>query len=122
MIERTTEAGNAFSFTRGFLPGMHVEVNAEIEASIALTPFEVAWIPMVEIVFNNDTIRIIRNQDNQVAIVPNLGLFIPGGGNRFRVSWFRQVVAVFDGNDPFPFISYTMEDWVPISFMGIRSP
>jgi len=100
---------------------MHVEVNSEEEFSIALTPFNVAWIPMIEIFFNNDTVRIIRNQDTQVAIVPNLGTFSLRGGNRFRVSWFRQVVSVFDGSDPFPFIAYTMEDWVPINFVGLRS-
>ncbi|KAL7051772.1 hypothetical protein ACKWTF_004612 [Chironomus riparius] len=121
-IERTTEAGSNYNFINGYHPGMHVEVNSQQEINIALTPFNVAWIPMVEIVFNNDTVRIIRNQDTQVAIVPNLGTFKPGGGNRFRVSWFRQVVSVFDGGDAFPFISYTMEDWVPINFVGLRSP
>ncbi|XP_070492489.1 leucine-rich repeat-containing protein 15-like [Chironomus tepperi] len=119
--ERTTEAGSGYSFSQGYLPGVHVEVNTEVEASIALTPFNVVWNPMVEIVFNNDTVRIIRNQETQVAIVPNRGSFTPGAGNRFRVSWFRQVIAVFEGNDPFPFISYTMEDWVPIGWVGLRS-
>ncbi|XP_070492487.1 leucine-rich repeat-containing protein 15-like [Chironomus tepperi] len=120
-IERTTQPGTTYNFVNGYHPGMHLEVNSEQEINIALTPFNVAWIPIVEIVFTNETVRILRNYDTQVAIVPNLGAFKPGGGNRFRVSWFRQVIAVFEGNDPFPFISYTMEDWVPIGWVGLGS-
>ncbi|KAL7051773.1 hypothetical protein ACKWTF_004613 [Chironomus riparius] len=120
-FERTTEAGSGYIFTRGYHPGMHVEINSATEVRIALTPFDVVWTPMLEIVFSRETIRIIRNQVTDVAVVPNIRTFLPAAGNRFRISWFRQVVSVFDGNDEFPFIAYTMEDWVPINFMGLRS-
>jgi hypothetical protein len=54
-------------------------------------------------------------------MVPNLGNFTPGAGNRFRITWSRQVILVFEGNDEFPFLAYTMADWFPTNFIGLRS-
>jgi len=100
---------------------MHVEVNGAQEAAIALTPFEVIWNPMLEIIFSNETIRIVRNQVTDVAVVPNLGYFVPRAAHRYRITWLRQIILVFEGSDEFPFIAYTMADWVPIQFIGLRS-
>ena len=120
-VERTTEAGGNYNFVQGFNPGMHVEVISDEEVRIALTPFNIPWNPMVEVIFANDAIRIVRNQATEVAAVPNQDIFTPGGGNRYRITWSRQVVLVFEGNDEFPFIAYTMEDWIPVGFCGLRS-
>jgi hypothetical protein len=100
---------------------MHVEVNSEQEIRIALTPFDFIWTPMLEIVFDSDIIRVIRNRDTEVAAIPNMNLFTSGAGNSYRVTWSRQVVLVFEGNDQFPFIAYTMEDWFTPRFLGLRS-
>ncbi|XP_070495302.1 protein artichoke-like [Chironomus tepperi] len=119
--ERITEAGSDYNFVTGFNPGMHVEVNSDQEIRIALTPFDFVWIPMLEIVFDADIIRVIRNRETQVAAIPNTGIFIPGAGNRYRITWSRQVVLVFEGSDEFPFLAYTMQDWFPTHFLGLRS-
>ena len=101
---------------------MIVEVNRARLASIALTPFEVAWNPMLEIHFSNTTVRIVRNQVTDVAVVPNLGYFTPEAGNRYRITWSRQILLLFLGDEDLPFIAYTMEDWFAPSFLGLRSP
>ena len=100
---------------------MHVEVNSEEEVRIALTPFEVAWNPMVEVVITNETVRIIRSQSTQTAIVPSEGVFRPGGWNKYRIIWARNIVLVFEEGDEFPFIAYTMDDRFVVNFVGLRS-
>lgn len=100
---------------------MHVEVNSDEEVSISLTPFDFAWNPMVEIAISNQTVRIIRSQVTQVAIVPSQGAFRPGAWNSYRVIWARNVVLVFEDDDEFPFIAYTMEDRFSVNFVGLRS-
>jgi len=100
---------------------MHFEINSAVEARIALTSFNIAWNPIVEIVFRSDTIRIIRNLNTEVAVVPNQGIFRNGEWNDYRITWARNVVLVFEGNDEFPFIAYTMEDFIPVNFYGLRS-
>lgn len=100
---------------------MHVEVISDEEVTISLTPFDIPWNPMVEIAISNQTVRIIRSQATQVAIVPSQGVFRPSGWNSYRVMWARNVVLVFENDDEFPFIAYTMEDRFVVNFIGIRS-
>lgn len=100
---------------------MHFEINSSVEARIALTSFNIAWNPIIEIVFSSDTIRIIRNQNTEVVVVPNQGIFRSGQWNDYRITWARNVVLVFEGNDEFPFIAYTMEDFMNVNFYGLRS-
>ena len=119
--ERTTEAGSNYNFIRGLNPGMHVEVYSDEEVTISLTPFDIAWNPMVEIVINNETVRIIRSQVTQAAIVPSQGVFRPGAWNSYRIIWARNIVLVFEEGDEFPFIAYTMEDRFVVNFIGLRS-
>ncbi|XP_070492484.1 protein artichoke-like [Chironomus tepperi] len=121
VIERTTEAGSNYNFIRGFMPGMHVEVNSDEEVTISLTSFDVAWNPMVEIAISNQTVRITRSQVTQVAIVPSQGVFRPGAWNSFRIIWAKNVVLVFEDDEEFPFIAYTMEDRFVVNFIGLRS-
>ncbi|KAL7051775.1 hypothetical protein ACKWTF_004615 [Chironomus riparius] len=119
--ERSTEAGSNYNFIRGLNPGMYVEVNSDEEVTISLTSFDIAWNPMVEIAISNQTVRIIRSQVTQAAIVPSEGVFRPGAWNSYRIIWARNIVLVFENEDEFPFIAYTMEDRFVVNFIGLRS-
>ena len=120
-LERTTEAGSNYNFVQGMNPGMHLELSSTQEARVALTGFNIVWSPMLEIVFSNDTVRIVRNQATDVAVVPNQNIFRRDAWNSYRITWARHVVSVFEGNDGFPFIAYTMQDFYPVNFLGLRS-
>ncbi|CAG9801214.1 unnamed protein product [Chironomus riparius] len=121
VTERTTEAGSNYNFVEGMNPGMHLEVFTQLEARVALTGFNFVWNPMLEIVFNNDTIRIVRNQDTDVAVIPTQRHFRIDAWNYYRITWARQVISVFEANEDFPFIAYTMQDWYPVNFLGLRA-
>lgn len=100
---------------------MHVEVHSDQEISIALTPINFVWTPMLEIVLNRDMIKIIRNRATEVAVIPNEGIFIPGAGNRYRIVWSSQAIMMFKASNEIPFLDYTMRDVFPPSFLGLRS-
>lgn len=99
-------------------------MNAENEVQIALTPFDFVWNPVIEILIGaaNNTRSIVRvNQETDVVTVPTPNIIVPDQWNDFRVSWENQVVLVFRGNDTFPFMGYTMENFVPVNFYGLRA-
>ncbi|KAG4079736.1 hypothetical protein HA402_014867 [Bradysia odoriphaga] len=123
IIDTTTE-GEQYAFFDGPQPGIALRVNTDSEVQIALTPFPFVWNPVVEIFIGraNNTLSAIRfNQETDVAVVPTPNIIRQEQWNDFRVTWANQVVMVFGGNDTFPFMSYTMESFVPVNFYGLRA-
>lgn len=100
---------------------MKFEINSDEEISIALTPFDTLWNPIIEIFIANNVTRIVQNQETEVVIMPSQGIFEPGQWNRFRVTWVRNNILVFEDDEDSPFISYSMRYIVPINFYGLRS-
>lgn len=76
---------------------------------------------MIEVVISNGVSRIIMNQATEVVAMPTSFLLRPGQWSRFRITWMRNVVMVFEGDDEFPFMAYTMQFFFPVNFYGLRS-
>lgn len=79
---------------------------------------------MIEIFIGstNNTRSVIRiNDETNVVTVPTPNIIRSDQWNDFRVTWAQQNVLVFSGNDTFPFMSYTMQDFVPVNFYGLRA-
>lgn len=79
---------------------------------------------MVEVFIgaSNNTLSGMRfNQETNVALVPTPNIVARGQWNDFRVTWANQVILVFRGNDTYPFMTYTMESFVPVNFYGLRA-
>jgi len=124
IINTVTQGDDAFSFFEGRNPGIVVRVNASNEVQIALSPLNVLWNPVIEIFIGtaNNTRSVIRmNQQTNVVTVPTPNILIRDQWNDFRITWQYQVISVFSGNDTFPFMSFTMQDWVPVNFYALRS-
>jgi hypothetical protein len=102
-----------------------MRVNTQQEIRISLTPFDFEWNPMLEISIgtnNNTRSSIRRNQEaTNVVIIPTPGIIRQGEWNDFRITWVNQILLVFRGNDQFPFMSFTMTDFFPVGFYGLRS-
>ncbi len=70
----------------------------------------------------NNTRSVIRmNQDTDVVTVPTPNIVVRDQWNDFRITWANQIVLVFRGNDPFPFMGFTMVDFFPVNFYGLRA-
>ncbi|XP_037031021.1 carboxypeptidase N subunit 2-like [Bradysia coprophila] len=124
IIDTVTEGDDAFSFFDGRNPGIVVRVNTTNEVQIALTPFDFAWRPMIEIFIgaSNNTRSVIRmNQDTNVVSVPTPNIISPDQWNDFRITWVNQIILVYSGNDEFPFMAFAMQDFFPVSFYGLRA-
>ncbi|KAJ6641776.1 Leucine-rich repeat-containing protein 15 [Pseudolycoriella hygida] len=124
IIDTVTEGDDAFSFFEAPNPGIVLRVNTDNEIQISLTPFEFAWRPMIEIFIgtSNNTRSIIRmNEETNVVTVPTLNIISPGQWNDFRVTWVSQSILVFYGIDRFPFMAFTMQDFFPVNFYGLRA-
>lgn len=79
---------------------------------------------MIEIFIGttNNTRSVIRvNDETVVATVPTPNIILQNQWNDFRVTWVNHNILVFRGNDPFPFMSFTMQDFFPVNFYGLRS-
>lgn len=122
--DTVTEGDDAYSFFDGRDPGIVLRVNTASEVQIALTPFDFAWQPMIEIFIgaSNNTLTTIRiNQDTNVVAVPTPNIISPDQWNDFRITWVNQIILVYSGNDVFPFMAFTMQDFFPVNFYGLRA-
>lgn len=122
--DTTTEGDGTFSFFQGLHTGIAIRVSTENEVQIALTPFSLIWNPMIEIFIGtaNNTRSVIRmNQETNVVTVPTPNIIRRDQWNDFRVTWVNQIILVYRGNDPFPFLAFTMQDFFPVNFYGLRA-
>ena len=120
-LESTTQPGNNYNFFSGVTPGMQFMASSDSDIRIALTSFNIVWNPIIEVVISNNVSRIIMNQVTEVAAVPSSFMLIPNQWSRFRITWMRNVVMVFEADDDFPFMAYTMQFLFPVNFYGLRS-
>ncbi|KAG4079776.1 hypothetical protein HA402_014907 [Bradysia odoriphaga] len=124
IIDVITEGDADYSFFDGLYPGIALRVRTDNEVQISLTPFNFMWNPTIEIVIGsmNNTKSLIRvNQETVVAIVPTPNIVARDQWNDFRVTWANQVILVYSGNNNLPFMGYTMQDFVPVNFYGLRA-
>ena len=124
MLDTTTENDGVYSFFEGLPPGIVLRVQSDNEVQIALTPFNFLWDPSIEILIGtaNNTRSVIRiNEETDVVTVPTPNAIVPNQWNDFRVTWANQNVLVFRGNEQYPFMSYTMQDFFPVNFYGLRA-
>ncbi|XP_070492474.1 leucine-rich repeat-containing protein 15-like [Chironomus tepperi] len=121
VIESTTQPGSNYNFFTGVTPGMHFMASSNSDIRIALTSFNIVWNPMLEVVISNGVSRIIMNQATEIAAVPSSFMLAPGQWSRFRITWMRNVVMVFEGDEEFPFMAATMQFFFPVHFYGLRS-
>lgn len=122
--DTVTEGDGEFSFFDARLPGIIFRVYAENEIQIALTPFNFAWIPMIEIFIGsaNNTRSAIRiNEETFVVTIPTPNIIRRDQSNDFRITLENNNVLVFSGNDVFPFMAFTMQDFYPVNFIGLRA-
>lgn len=123
-IDVTTEGDADFSFFNGSHPGIALRVRSDNEVQISLTPFNFIWNPTIEIILGsvNNTRSLIRvNQETDVVIVPTPNIVARNQWNDFRITWANQIILVYSGNSGFPFMGYTMQDFVPVNFYGLRA-
>lgn len=79
---------------------------------------------MIEIFIgtSNNTRSVIRvNQETNVVTVPTPNIIARDQRNDFRITWTSHVILVYGGNDAFPFMAYTMQDFFPVNFYGLRA-
>jgi hypothetical protein len=80
---------------------------------------------MLEIIIgsnNNTRSGIRRNQETtNVVVIPTPGILGSNQWNDFRITWANQVLLVFRDNEQFPFMAFTMSDFFPVGFYGLRS-
>lgn len=79
---------------------------------------------MIEIFIGttNNTRSTIRiNQETNVVTVPSPNILTRNQWNDFRVTWENQVILVYSANNTFPFMTYTMQDFFPVNFYGLRA-
>lgn len=70
---------------------------------------------------NNTRSTIRMNQETDVATVPTPNIIRSDQSNDFRVTWVNQAVLVYSGNAAFPFLGFTMQDFFPVDFIGLRA-
>jgi hypothetical protein len=95
------------------------------EIHIALTPFNFPWTPMLEVIIgtgNNTRSVIRRNDETDVVVVPTPGIIRSDQTNGFRISWANHAVLVFRESEEWPFMGFTMVDFFPVNFFGLRAP
>lgn len=61
------------------------------------------------------------NQETDVVTIPTPNIIRRDQSNDFRITWVNQNVLVYSGNAAFPFMSFTMQDFYPVSFIGLRA-
>lgn len=123
-LDAITEGDAEFSFFEGPNPGIALRVNTANEVHISLTPFNFIWSPVIEILIGtaNNTRSVIRiNQETNVATIPTPNILSRDRWNDFRITWANQNILVYRANDTFPFISFTMQDFFPVNFYGLRA-
>ncbi|XP_037025220.1 toll-like receptor 3 isoform X5 [Bradysia coprophila] len=124
IVDTTTESDGVYSFFEGLEPGIVLRVQSDNEIQIALTPFNFLWTPSIEIFIGsaNNTRSVIRvNEETDVVTVPTPNAIQQNQWNDFRVTWANQNVLVFRSNETFPFMSYTMQQFFPVNFYGLRA-
>lgn len=124
IVDTTTENDGIYSFFEAPQPGIILRVRSDNEIQISLTPFDFVWTPAIEIIIGsiNNTRSAIRiNDETNVVTVPTPNVIRPDQWNDFRVTWAHQNVLVFNGNNTFPFMSYTMQQFFPVNFYGLRA-
>lgn len=70
---------------------------------------------------NNTRSIIRRNQDiNEVNIVTR-GILRNNEWTGFRIAWANHAILVFREGEEWPFMGFTMIDFFPVNFYGLRS-
>ncbi|XP_037025156.1 leucine-rich repeat-containing protein 15-like isoform X4 [Bradysia coprophila] len=124
IVDTTTESDGFYSFFDGSRPGIVVRVQSENEIQIALTPFNFLWTESIEIFIGsaNNTRSVIRiNGETDVVAVPTPNVIQQNRWNDFRITWANQNVLVSRVSETFPFMNYTMPNFFPINFYGLRA-
>jgi len=124
IIDIVTEGDDPYSFFESKDPGIVIRVDSDNEIQIALTPFNFEWRPMIEIFIGatNNTRSVIRiNQETNVVTVPTSNIISGDQSNDFRITWMSQIILIYSGNNTFPFMAYTMQDFYPVNFYGLRA-
>jgi hypothetical protein len=114
-----------FHFRQATEPGLDIQVTATGPITIALTPLNLPYLPMVEIqlgVENNQRSVIRKNQSRNVANMSTPNILDYDDVNVFRVTWVDRVVLVFREGEEWPFMAYTLEDAFNIQYYGLKSP
>lgn len=122
--ETTTEGDDDYTFFEGPHPGIALRVNSGSEVQISLTPFNFLWTPMIEVFIgttNNTRSSIRINQETNVVTVPSPNILARDQWNDFRVTWENQSILVYSGNSTFPFMGFTMQQFFPVNFYGLRA-
>ncbi|KAJ6630884.1 Leucine-rich repeat-containing protein 15, partial [Pseudolycoriella hygida] len=124
IVDTTTENDGIYSMFEAPNTGIVVRVRSDSEVQIALVPFEVLWIPSIEIFLgsSSNTRSVIRiNEETDVVTVPTPNIIQQNQWNDFRITWVNQNVLVFSANETYPFMSYTMQTFFPVNFYGLRA-
>lgn len=61
------------------------------------------------------------NEDTFVVTVPTPNIIRRDQSNDFRITWENFTVLVFSGNDVFPFMGFTMQNFHTVNFIGVRA-
>lgn len=70
---------------------------------------------------NTESMVRVNRDDNNVLTVPTPNILQRGQWNDFRITWAEQVILVYRGNSPFPFLGFTMRDFFPVNSYGVRA-
>lgn len=73
---------------------------------------------------NNNTITVILRGGEAMTSVQSPNLLRQDHWVEFRITWANQVILVTledEFIEAFPFISFTMDEFFPINFYGLRS-
>ena len=70
---------------------------------------------------NNTVTRILRG-GQQVAAVQTPNILRDGLWTGFTITWANEVILLNREGERFPFISFTLDQFFPINFYGLRSP
>ncbi|KAG5668554.1 hypothetical protein PVAND_016492 [Polypedilum vanderplanki] len=125
IVDAETDGNENYEFHPGRSPGIQMRVQSNDEVHVALTPFNFPWTPMIEIIIgaaNNTRSIIRRNQETDVVTVPTPGIIRAGQWNGFRITWANHAILVWREGEEWPFMGFTMTDFFPVNFYGLRAP
>lgn len=80
---------------------------------------------MLEIIIgtnNNTRSTVVRNQQEEVVTVSTPNILPRNQWTTFRITWARNVIIVFEENEEFPFMAYTMQELFQVNHIGLKSP
>ncbi|KAG5666160.1 hypothetical protein PVAND_017639, partial [Polypedilum vanderplanki] len=123
-FDTITNSNENYQFHLASNLGINLRVQTNDEVHVALTPFNFPWTPMIEIFIgaaNNTRSIIRRNQETDVVTVPTPGIIRADQWNGFRITWANHAILVWREGEEWPFMGFTMTDFFPVNFYGLRS-